>query len=58
MYIHEEVKNTVIKSYEFKSVIGEGVSSKVYKAYDNKRKCNFAIKVIPKLYLTSHPKLY
>lgn len=55
---HEDVTHMVMKTYEFLEQIGEGSSSRVYRAYDTSRKGYFAIKVIPKSYLNSDPSLF
>ena len=45
-----------INQYRFIRVIGEGVSSTVYEAFDNKKSIVVAIKVLPKEKVYSHPK--
>lgn len=57
MYNHEKMANMIMKNYEMYQLIGEGVSARVYRALDTNAYKEVAVKVIPKLYLNSDPKL-
>lgn len=55
---HENVLNTTLKSYFLWKLLGEGSTSRVYLAINQKTKGYVAIKVIPKQYLNSDPKVF